>query len=182
MAHFAYEYFNWGLDGPIVAGSAVAQVQSQADTGSPPGVESPIVYVIDDELTIQRAISRLMRSAGFSPRAFSTVDAFLAGEPAEHACVIADVSLEGSSSLELPRRLRESGTDLPVIFVTAWDTQEMRAKARNAGGVAYFRKPIDDQALIDSINWALSLRRSRESSRSPGSKDSVHPDSDASGH
>ncbi len=64
--------------------------------------------------------------------------------------------MSGGSGLDLPKKLHDQGSWLPVIIVTAHDTEEMRAKARQVGVVGYFRKPVDDQALIDAIEWALS--------------------------
>lgn len=76
--------------------------------------------------------------------------------PDENACVISDVQFPGKSGLDLPVLLARAGRHLPVIFVTAHDTQEIRDTAQKHGAAAYFRKPVDDQALLDSITWALS--------------------------
>lgn len=115
------------------------------------------IYIIDDDSSVQRALSRLMRAAGFEARAFEDVDQFLAmGTFCEHACIIADVRLPGPSGLELPTMLDRRGLRLPVIFVTAQDTQDNRAKAKKLGAAGYFRKPVDDMALLDAIQWALS--------------------------
>jgi FixJ family two-component response regulator len=74
----------------------------------------------------------------------------------EHACIISDVRMPGISGLELPELLARAGRHLPVIFVTAHDTEQTRAIAQRAGAAAYFSKPVDDQALLDAIAWALS--------------------------
>jgi FixJ family two-component response regulator len=88
--------------------------------------------------------------------AFSRADAFLA-EPILHwpACVIADVTMAGGSGLALAQALKDRGDHMPVILVTAHDTEETRTAARRCGASAYFRKPVDDQALLDAIEWAL---------------------------
>lgn len=75
---------------------------------------------------------------------------------ARHACVIADIQMHGSSGLELQQRLQQRGSSIPVILLTAQDTPEIRAKAKSGGFSGFFRKPVDDQALIDSIEWSLS--------------------------
>ena len=97
-----------------------------------------------------------MRSCGFDPVSFSAVDEFLAvPHHALPACVIADVTMRGKSGVTLPHALAERGEPLPVILITAHDSEEMRAEARRGGASAYLRKPVDDQALVDAIEWAL---------------------------
>jgi len=101
-----------------------------------------------------------MGATGYTPISFASADEFLAlGDYAGSACVIADVTVRGSTGVELAQTLQQRGDRLPVILVTAHDTDEVRAAARRCGAAAYFRKPVDDQALVDSIEWALSARR-----------------------
>ena len=115
------------------------------------------VFIIDDEASIRTALERLCQSAGLAGRSFESVETFLAADVNdESACVVADIRMPGTSGLVLPARLRESQRNLPVIFVTAFDTPETRTEARVAGAAGYFRKPVDDQALLDAIEWALS--------------------------
>jgi len=114
------------------------------------------IYIIDDDESVHRALARLLRSAGFETRTFATVDAFTASEiDSGSGCVLADVRMPGCDGLELPERLRRLGCQLPVIFLSAQDTDTTRAAARRAGAAGFFRKPVDDQALIDAIEWAL---------------------------
>ncbi len=116
-----------------------------------------MVYVIDDEPSVQRAMLRLMRSAGLNASAFSSVDEFLAVDiSADNTCVVADVHMSGIDPLDLPSLLENKGVSPPVIFITANDTPETRSRVRKAGAAGYFRKPVDNQALIDSIHRALS--------------------------
>ena len=74
----------------------------------------------------------------------------------DDACIISDVRMPGVSGLELPRLLAQAGRHLPVILVTAHDTVETRNRAQEVGAAAYFRKPVDDQALLDAIAWVRS--------------------------
>ena len=116
-----------------------------------------IIYVIDDDQSVQRAMLRLMVSAGLTANAFSSVERFLAADlSSDNACVVADVHMSGTSPLDLPFLLEKQRISLPVIFITANDTAETRNRVRKAGAAGYFRKPVDSQALIDSIHWALS--------------------------
>ena len=115
------------------------------------------VYVVEDERSVRRALERLLTAAGISVQVFPSVEALLGADiESTKACVLADFDLGGTTSLDLPRLLREADKPLPVLFITAWDSPEIREKVRSAGGAGYFRKPIDDQALVDAIEWAIS--------------------------
>jgi FixJ family two-component response regulator len=113
------------------------------------------VYVIDDEESLQRALLRLLHAASFRASAYACVDEFLAASvECDSACIVADVHTKGTNSLDLPLRLERRGLIIPVIFITAYDTPETREQVKRIGAAGYFRKPIDDQALIDAIHWA----------------------------
>ena len=87
---------------------------------------------------------------------FSSVDEFLQADcPSEGACVVSDIRMTGRSALGLPAHLRQADRPIPVVFITAYDTPENRDAARRAGAAGYFRKPVDDQALMDAIEWAV---------------------------
>ena len=123
--------------------------------------DAPIqVYIVDDEPSICTAYARLVRSAKMQPRTFASVEDFLASEfTDENACVISDIQMPGTNGLDLPMLLVRAGHDVPVIFVTAHDTPETRSHAQSTGAAGYFRKPVDDQALLDAIAWAISGQR-----------------------
>lgn len=116
-----------------------------------------VVYLLDDDLSIQRALTRLMRSAGLNSVAFSNVDEFLEFDfQRSKACIIADVHMPGTSALELPARIQALGCQIPVIFLTADYSDETRERIRRAGGNVYFGKPVDDRALLDMIQWIIA--------------------------
>jgi FixJ family two-component response regulator len=115
------------------------------------------VYVIDDEESLQRALLRLLNAANFKTSAYACADEFLAASVEyDSACIVADVHTKGTNSLDLPLRLEKRGIKIPVIFITAYDTHETREQIKKIGAAGYFRKPVDDQALIDAIHWAVS--------------------------
>jgi FixJ family two-component response regulator len=119
-------------------------------------VSRMMVFVIDDDDSVQRALARLLHTADYNVITFASVDDFLASDKwPDAACVIADIRMPGIESRLLPDLLAEKGRHYPVIFLTAQDTRENRAAANKAGAAAFFRKPVDDQALIDSIVWAM---------------------------
>lgn len=114
------------------------------------------VYIVDNEPSVCTAYTRLMRSARMHPRTFASVEDFMRADCRDvNACVVSDVQFPGRSGLELPVLLEHAGRNLPVIFVSAQDTPETRDLAQHCGAVAYFRKPVDDQALLDAIAWAV---------------------------
>ena len=118
------------------------------------------VYIIDDDESVRRALCRMLRSAGMVASAYATVDRFIAEcVCAGDACVIADVRMPGTGGLGIPAALHRIGCDLPVIIVTAQDSDAARAEAKRVGVAAFFRKPVDDQALLDAIEWATQGER-----------------------
>ena len=117
----------------------------------------PIVYIVDDDASVRKSLMRLMVSVKFEARSFASANEFLdSGFRDQNACLIADVKMPGLTGLELHQKIIDLGYDLPVIFITGYDTEQTREQAKKSGALGYFSKPIDDQALLDTINWALS--------------------------
>lgn len=113
--------------------------------------------MVDDDLCIRRALPRLLRSADMDAVAFESIEALLAANPATaSACIVSDVLLRGEDGLALPQLLAGRGLTVPIIFLTAIDDGDIRARAIGAGGAALLRKPVDDQELIDSIRRVLA--------------------------
>ena len=118
------------------------------------------VYIVDDEPSVRQALARLVQSAGMRAEVFAAVPDLLGCEClAGPACVVADIRMPNGSGLELPGLLERDGHRLPVIFVTAYDNDQNREAAKHAGAVAFFHKPIDGQALLDAIAWAVQGAR-----------------------
>ena len=119
----------------------------------------PIIYIVDDEVSMCRAMERLILSMGMDVKTFSSGLDFLESDYKEqNACLIADIKMPGMSGIELRRKLAAKGSSLPVIFITAFDTENMRDEAKKVGAAGFFQKPVDDQALLDSIQWALNKK------------------------
>jgi len=118
------------------------------------------VFIIDDDASVRRSLGRVMTSAGFDSVAFASVDEFRARASFQASgCIVADMTMLGTSSLDLGHMLKAADSNLPVIFVTAQDTEEVRAAAREAGAAGFFRKPVDTQALVDAIQWTFDNPR-----------------------
>ena len=116
-----------------------------------------LIYVVDDDASARQALEMLLISANMEVQAFERAEDLLKCMRREdRACLIADIKMKGLDGLELQQKLAERAIKIPVIFLTALDSNETRQQAKQAGAVSYFRKPVDDQALLDTIQWALT--------------------------
>ena len=112
-----------------------------------------IVAVVDDDPSMLNAAESLLDAQGFATMVFAE---FLdRGAATQVDCLLLDIHLGGVSGIELRRRLKDSGSMLPVIFMTALDDEAMREQALKAGCVAFLRKPFQARLLIDAIKKAL---------------------------
>lgn len=110
------------------------------------------IVVVDDDPDMARALERLLRVVGFLPRTYPSGEAMLASNAAAGAvCLILDIHLPGLSGFDVHRRLMEGGIQVPVIFVTAYDDDAARARAREAGAIAYLTKPFQRPHLLGAI-------------------------------
>jgi FixJ family two-component response regulator len=116
--------------------------------------EALLVYIVDDDDSVRKGLSRLMRSAGIEHRAYESAASFLAEvRNVDHACILMDITMPRMSGLELSAQLRQQGISLPVIAISARDDTDIRQLARDLGVRFFLRKPVDDQALLDTISW-----------------------------
>jgi FixJ family two-component response regulator len=119
--------------------------------------ESPLIAIVDDDESVRDALTSLLHAVGWRAEAFASAEAFLqSGQVHTTACLLLDVRLPGLSGLELQRQLRASQARLPMIFLTAHETEAMRAQTLQAGAVAFFTKPFSDTALLEAIHTALA--------------------------
>jgi FixJ family two-component response regulator len=115
------------------------------------------VFIVDDDDSVRRGLSRLMRSAGLASQEFSSAEEFLADvESAHDGCILLDITMPRLSGLQLQGELRRRAIHLPVIAVSAHDDADTRNLARHLGARFFFRKPVDAQALLDAIHWVLT--------------------------
>lgn len=115
-----------------------------------------MVFIVDDEESVRKGFSLLLRSAGLPYRAFSSAKQFLADVgPQEEGCVLLDITMPQVTGLELQRELNQRKSRLRVIAISARDDADTSILARQLGAQFFFRKPVDDQALIDAIRWVM---------------------------
>ena len=121
--------------------------------------EKALICVVDDDSLIRDSTQRLLRSFGFRAETFASAEEFWnSGYLPETACVILDVRMPGMSGIELQRQLVASRCEIPVIFITAYEDEGMRAQALRDGVGALLIKPFSGQALINAINEALTSK------------------------
>ena len=112
-----------------------------------------LVVVVDDDASILGAIERMVKAHGYDAEIFDRVEDFHdRAHLSEATCLVLDINLNGTSGIELRRELAREGHSLPVIFITAGDSEVMRAAALNAGCIAYLPKPFPSRVLMDAIN------------------------------
>lgn len=133
-------------------------------TMKPSGVGNSVAYVaiVDDDESVCRSFSRLLRMAGFQPVSYASAESLL--QDTNHprfSCLVLDIQLAGMSGLELSQRLTAVNDATPVIFITAHDDPEVRSQALGGGCAGYFRKTDSGQLVLDAIRHA-TVRVSRD--------------------
>ena len=114
------------------------------------------VVIVDDDASMNLAMRRVLKAAGFEAQTFGSSEELLrAGVAPMTACLVVDLRLPGQSGFELIERLEERRSCVPVVFVTAYDEPESRERATKAGAVAYLAKPFEGKSLIEAVNRAL---------------------------
>jgi len=123
-----------------------------------------LVYVLDDEPEIVKALTRLLRAKRFEVRGFTSVRAFLeACRPDDIACLLLDVGMPELDGLELQRRLTHQGILIPIIFLTGRGDIPMSVRAIKAGATDFLTKPVDAAALVQAVRNALEISEARRS-------------------
>src|SRR4029079_19218458 len=117
----------------------------------------PIVYVIDDDDAVRQSLEILLKTAGISARGFVSARSFRKVLPAiKSGCIITDVRMPEITGIDLLRRLKESGVDIPVIVITGHGDISLAVEAMKIGAVDFLEKPFDDDAMLMAVRTALS--------------------------
>jgi FixJ family two-component response regulator len=121
---------------------------------------TPIVFVVDDDVSVRESLELLIRCAGWRPELFESAQAFLARPRSfTPSCLVLDVSLPDLDGLELQTRIAGDRLDIPIIFITGHGDVPMTVRAMKAGAVEFLTKPFGDDVLLSAI--ASALERSR---------------------
>lgn len=122
--------------------------------------ERPVVFVVDDDVSIREALANLFRSVGLNVKTFATAQEFLSSPRHEvSSCLVLDVRLPGQSGLDLQRQLLEANKQIPIIFITGHGDIPMSVRAMKAGAVEFLTKPFRDQDLLDAVQEAIDRDR-----------------------
>ena len=117
---------------------------------------APLISIVDDDESVREATKSLVRSLGYIVQTFGSAEDFLNSEHRHYtSCVITDVQMPGVSGVELQDRLIAEGQRLPMIFITAFPEDRIRARALGAGAVGFLIKPFKEDHLIGCLDRAL---------------------------
>ena len=120
---------------------------------------TPIVFVVDDDISVRESLELLIKHAGWRPETFSSAAEFLSRpRAAVPCCLVLDVTLPGLNGLELQQQLSER-TDMPIIFITGYGDVPMSVRAMKAGAVEFLTKPFNDDVLLQAIRGAIDRSR-----------------------
>lgn len=128
----------------------------------------PVIYLVDDDDSVRRALTRLIQSAGYQVQAYDSARAFLQRDGAtdQHACLVLDMRLPDLSGLELQRELNAASPALPIIFISGYGDIPMTVSALRAGASDFLPKPVEGRdllrAIAQALDRAIEARESRQ--------------------
>jgi FixJ family two-component response regulator len=121
--------------------------------------EAPVVFVVDDDLSVRESLELLILSAGWRPQMFGSAEEFLESASRNGpCCLVLDVSLPKLGGLDLQQRIVDR-TDMPIIFITGYGDVPMSVKAMKAGALEFLTKPVGDDVLLAAISQAIERSR-----------------------
>jgi len=130
--------------------------------------DTPIVFVVDDDISVRESLESLIRFSGWQPQTFASAQQFLSRPRLfVPSCLVLDITLPDLNGLDLQRRIAADRIDMPIIFITGHGDVPMAVRAMKAGAVEFLTKPYDDEVLLSAIQQAIecshaALRREAE--------------------
>lgn len=122
-----------------------------------PVEEQPRIFVLDDDLTVLRALDRVFRTAGLPVETFDKPAAFLkSADYAGPCCLVLDLMLPGTTGLQIQRAMRESGNEMPIVFLSGRSDVQSATQAMREGAVDFLVKPVEDERLVNAVRDALA--------------------------
>jgi FixJ family two-component response regulator len=117
---------------------------------------TPIVFVVDDDISVRESLELLIRCEGWQPRTFASAQEFLASPRVfAPSCLVLDVTLPDLNGLDLQKRIAADRVDMPIIFITGHGDVPMTVQAMKAGAVEFLTKPFGDELLLGAIRLAI---------------------------
>src|SRR5471032_3309233 len=146
----------------IDLGNRLSQVSAHGQESrsrfAPPTL--PIVFVVDDDISVRESLELLIRCAGWQPETFASAQEFLARPRLlVPSCLVLDVTLPGLNGLDLQKRIAVDRIDMPIIFITGYGDVPTTVQAMKAGAVEFLTKPFSDDALLHAIRQAVERSR-----------------------
>jgi FixJ family two-component response regulator len=124
-----------------------------------PDVVTPLIFVVDDDISVRESLELLIKSAGWQPETFASAKDFLARQRTNvPCCLVLDVKIPGLGGLELQQQLAER-IEMPIIFITGYGDVPMTVRAMKAGAVEFLTKPFNDEVLLTAIRHAIDRSR-----------------------
>jgi FixJ family two-component response regulator len=120
----------------------------------------PIVFIVDDDVSVRESLELLISSAGWQPETFATAQKFLSRPPVlAPSCLVLDVALPDLNGLDLQKRVAVDRIELPIIFITGYGDVPMTVQAMKAGAVEFLTKPFGDDVLLSAVRHAIKRSR-----------------------
>jgi FixJ family two-component response regulator len=137
-----------------------ARTQSYEVRATPMTSDLPIVFIVDDDVSVRESLELLVQSENWKPETFASAQEFL-NHPRTlvPSCLVLDLSLPGLNGLELQKQLAAQHIDMPIIFITGYGDVPKSVQAMKAGALEFLTKPIDNNALVNAIGKALERSR-----------------------
>jgi FixJ family two-component response regulator len=125
-------------------------------SAAPKSQQRPIVFVVDDDISVRESLELLIKFAGWQPETFASAGEFLEHpRSATPNCLVLDVSLPDLNGLELQKLIASERNDMPIIFITGHGDVPMTVQAMKGGAVEFLTKPFDDEVLLNAIRHAI---------------------------
>jgi FixJ family two-component response regulator len=126
----------------------------------------PTVFVVDDDVSVRKALARLFTSVGFGVETFPGAAELLVRSPSqEHGCVLLDIKMPGTTGVELQRMLKTARIEMPVIFLSAHADVPLTVRAMKEGALDVITKPFQEDCLLDAVRRAITLDAARNRAR-----------------
>lgn len=118
---------------------------------------TPVVFVVDDDISVRESLELLIRCAGWQPETFESAQDFLSRPRIPvPSCLVLDVSLPGLNGLDLQERVAAERPEMPIIFITGYGDVPMTVRAMKAGAVEFLTKPFNDEVLLNAVRHAIN--------------------------
>lgn len=124
-----------------------------------------VIHVVDDDLDMRAAITRLLRAEGHEVRSYESVGEFLLNRPCGPGCVVLDLQMPGPNGLELQESLRRDPAALPIVFLTGHGDIASGVQAMKNGAIDFLTKPVDPEVLLQAVTAALARDREMRDAR-----------------